>query len=108
MAVHLYVCTVFRAMIRAASQQGRQARVGRDTSQMGQLVYPSHVNARRCQRHWREQKSMFEATIMAHEVRGEFALKTTQQQREQIVHRCGDHKRLEATSVPDSPDFFVV
>ena len=51
---------------------------------------------------------MFEATIMAHEVRGEFALKTTQQQREQIVHRCGDHKRLEATSVPDSPDFFVV
>lgn len=74
---------------------------------MGPSVCPSHVNARHCRRHRRAQKSVFEAMIMAHEIRGECALKTAPKQREQIVHVCGDHKRLEASSVPDSPDFFV-
>lgn len=45
---------------------------------------------------------------MAHEIRGEFALKTAPQQRAQIVHRCSDHKQLEAASVPDFLDLFVV
>lgn len=69
---------------------------------------PSHANARRYQRHRREQKSAFETMIMAREIRGELALKTAPKQREQIVRRCGDHKRLEVTPVPDFLDLFVV